>query len=260
MLRLERDDLREAERRFALALLAVQQNAEVVVRVRVVGVDANGRSIRRLRFDDLSFGSQHDAQVVVSVCVIRVECDRLLVRRGRLVQLKPILQDDPEIAVPVGPIGLELEASRDQGDGLLALRLLMRENSREVQRVGMVGLRVEDGAVDLRSGRPLLGLLQHDRDRQRFVEAQRAIGARRLRRPDYPPLLALRSYLKWMPASRDPSAFCGRYSRSTLANARVTVSNSPPPHCRPSVTAVMITSLILMMRKSGWPLPDFRRR
>lgn len=37
--------------------------------------------------------------------------------------------------------------------------------------------------------RPLLGLLQHDRDRQRFVEAERAVVARHVRRPDYAPLL-----------------------------------------------------------------------
>ena len=91
---------------------------------------------------------------------------------------------------------LELEASLDQSDGLLASRLLMGENSREVQRTGMVGRRAEDGAVDLGSGRPLLGLLQHDRHRERFVEAQRAVVARQLRRPDYASLCALMSYLK----------------------------------------------------------------
>ena len=31
------------------------------------------------------------------------------------------------------------------------------------------------------------------------------------------------SYLKWMPASSDPSAFCGLYSRSTLANCSATL-------------------------------------
>ena len=35
---------------------------------------------------------------------------------------------------------------------------------------------------------------------------------------DQPSLFALMSYLKWIPASSDPSAFCGLYSRSTLAN------------------------------------------
>jgi hypothetical protein len=64
-----------------------------------------------------------------------------------------------------------------------------------VQSVGMVGRDFEDPAVDLPRGRPLLGLLQHDRDRQRLVEAQRAVVAR-LPRPDYPSLWALMSYLK----------------------------------------------------------------
>ena len=183
MPRPERDDLREAARGFALPPQAVEQNAEVVVRIRVVGVDSNRGSICRLRFDDTSLRAEDDAEVVVGVRVIRVEGDRLLVRRDRLVQPEPILQDDPEIAVPVGPIGLELETSLDQRDGLVASRLLMGEHSGEVQRTGMVGRDLEDAAVDLRSRRPLLGLLQHDRDRERLVEAQRSVVARQLRRP-----------------------------------------------------------------------------
>ena len=196
MLRPERDHLGEAESRLALSLLAVQQNAEVVVCVRVVGIDTNCGSIRRFRFNDPSLGSEHHAEIAVGIGVIRVECNRMLVRRDRLVQLEPILEDDPEIAVPVRPLGLELETSLDQSDGLLAPRLLVGENPREVQRVGMVGRDFEDPAVDLPGGRPLLGLLQHDRDRQRLVEAQRAVVARLLRRPDYPSLWALMSYLK----------------------------------------------------------------
>jgi hypothetical protein len=53
-----------------------------------------------------------------------------------------------------------------------------------VQRVGMVGGDFENPAVDLPRGCPLLALLQHDRDRQRLVETQRAVVARQLGRPD----------------------------------------------------------------------------
>jgi hypothetical protein len=53
-----------------------------------------------------------------------------------------------------------------------------------VQRVGVVGRDLEDPAVDLPGGRPLLGLLQHDRDRQRLVDAQLAVVAGRVGRPD----------------------------------------------------------------------------
>ena len=60
----------------------------------------------------------------------------------------------------------------------------MGEDAREVQRVGMVGVDFKDPAVDLPRGRPLLGLLQRDRDRQRLVETQRTVVARRLGRPD----------------------------------------------------------------------------
>jgi hypothetical protein len=125
-----------------------------------------------------------------------IERNRVLVCRDRLVQLEPILENDPEIAVPVRPLGLELEASLDQPDGLLAPFLLMGEHSREVQRAGVVGRGLEEPAVDLTGGRPLLVLLERDRDRQRLVEAQRAVVARRLGRPDYPSLLVLMSYLK----------------------------------------------------------------
>ena len=195
MPRPERDHLGEAKSRLALSLLAVQQNAEVVVRVRVVGIYTNCGSIGRFRFNDSSLGSEHHAEIAVSIGVIRVECNRLLVRPDCLVQVEPILEDDAEIAVPVRPLGLELETSLDQSDGLFAPRLLMGENPREVKRVSVVGRDFEDPAVDLPSGRPLLRLLQHDRDRQRLVEAQRAVVGR-LRRPDYPSLWALMSYLK----------------------------------------------------------------
>ena len=115
----------------------------------------------------------------MSVGVVRVERNRVLVRCDRFVQPEPILKDDPEIAVPIRSLWLELEASLDQSNGLLASRLLMSEDAREVQRAGMVGRDLEDPAVDLAGGRPLLALLQRDRDRQRFVQAQRSVVAGR---------------------------------------------------------------------------------
>ena len=119
----------------------------------------------------------------MGVRVLRVEGDRPLVRGDRLVQPEAILQDDPEVAVPVGPIGLELEAPLDQRDGVVAAALLMGEHAGEVQRAGMVGRDLEDASVDLRGRRPLLGLLQRDRDRQRLVDAQRSVVSGRFRRP-----------------------------------------------------------------------------
>ena len=89
------------------------------MRIRVVGVDLDRRSICRLGVGDASLCAKDDAEVVVGVRVVRVEGDCPLVRRDRLVQPEPILQHDPEVAVPVGPIGLELEAPRDQRDGIV---------------------------------------------------------------------------------------------------------------------------------------------
>jgi hypothetical protein len=51
----------------------------------------------------------------------------------------------------------------------------MSEDAGEVQRAGMVRRRFEDAPVDLAGGRPLLGLLQRDRDGERLVDAQRAV-------------------------------------------------------------------------------------
>src|SRR5689334_4318165 len=76
--------------------------------------------------------------------------------------------------------------------------------------------------------------------------------------PAYAVLFAFRSYLKWMPASREPSAFCGRYATSIFANARLTVSALSPSLPSASSTAVTITSFILMTRNSCCPLPALR--
>ena len=74
----------------------------------------------------------------------------------------------------------------------------------------------------------------------------------------YPTLLAFRSNLKCSPGSSDPSGRCGLYSRSTLANFRLTDSaygwSSEPPW----LTAVIVTSFSLMMRNSCCPLPALR--
>ena len=64
-------------------------------------------------------------------------------------------------------------------------------------------------------------LLQLNRQRDGLVDRQLP----RLRRfHRYPTLLAFRSNLKCSPSSSDPSGRCGLYSRSTLANFRLTDS------------------------------------
>ncbi len=129
MLRTQRDDFREAHGRFVRPLLAVQQDAEVVVRVQVLWIDANSGSICRFRFDHLVRGSQDNAEIVVRIGMVRIECNRALICDDRIVQLESILQDDPQVAVPVRPIGLEFETPLDQRDCLVAPGLLMSEHS-----------------------------------------------------------------------------------------------------------------------------------
>ena len=119
MLRPERDHLREAERGLPAAPEAVEQDAEVVVRIGVVGVDADRRSIRRLRVGDASLRTQDDAEVVVRVRVLQVERDSPLVRRDRLVQPEPSCRTIPRLLCQSAPIGLELETPRDQRDGIV---------------------------------------------------------------------------------------------------------------------------------------------
>ncbi len=128
VLRPERDDLTEADDRFLRPLLAVEQDAEVGVRVRVVGARANGGSIGRFRFDRFALRPQEDTEIVVGIGMIWIECNRVLTCRDRLVQPESIAQDDPQIAVPVRLIGLELETPLDQRNGLLAASLLMSEH------------------------------------------------------------------------------------------------------------------------------------
>ena len=141
----------------------------------MVGIDANGGSIRRFRFRRPALRPQDDAEIAVRVGMIRIDRDRLLKRGDRLVQLEAIPQDDAQIAVPVRPIGLELEAPLDQRDASLAPPLLMGEHSGEVHGIGIVGRDLEDPAVDVVRSRPLLVLLQLDRDRDRFVQADGAV-------------------------------------------------------------------------------------
>ena len=129
VLRPERDDFAEADGRFVRPLLAVQQDAEVRIRVGMVGTRANGGSVGRFRFDDIALRPQQDTEIVVRVGMVRVERNRAPTRDDRLVQPEPIPQDDPQVAVPVRPIGLELETPLDQLDCLLAPPLLMGEHS-----------------------------------------------------------------------------------------------------------------------------------
>ena len=197
------DDLREADGRFVRPLLTVEEHAEVVVRVRVLGIYAYCDPIVRFGFFRLAFGPQDHTEIVVRVGVLRFERDRALVCDDRIVELESILQDDPQIAVPVRSLRFELQAPPDQRDCILASCLLMREDAREVQRARMVGRDIKNAAVDVCGSSPLLALLQREGDRHRLVQAEGAVvpGHRSRPRlcaasPNYPSLLPLRSYLK----------------------------------------------------------------
>ena len=103
----------------------------------------------------------------------------MLTSGDRLVQLEAIAQDDPQIAVPVRSIGLELETPLDQLDRPIAPPLLMGEHSRVVDRVGQVGRHLEHAAVDVARRHPLVVLLEPNRDRYRFIQADGAVARHR---------------------------------------------------------------------------------
>ena len=170
----EGDHLGEADGRLVRTLLAVQQDAQVVVGVRVLGMEADRGSIRRLCFLESALRAQHHTEVVVGIGMTRIECDRALVRRRCSLQLESILQDDPEVAVPVCPRPARARDSARSVRLPAAPALLMGEHSREMQRVSIVRRDVENAAVHVRGSRPLLVLLQQDGDRYRFVHAQGA--------------------------------------------------------------------------------------
>ena len=73
---------------------AVQQDAEVGVRVGMLGTRANGGSIGGFRFDDAALRPQQDAEIVVRIGMIRIERNRVLARGDGLIQLESIPQDD----------------------------------------------------------------------------------------------------------------------------------------------------------------------
>src|SRR6185369_4458790 len=119
---------------------------------------------------------------------------------------------------------------------------LVRQQAAVVKGVWMVWRHSEHSGIQLlRLGQVML-LLQLHRQRDGLVDRQ----LRRFHR--YPTLLAFRSNLKCSPGSSDPSCRCGRYSRSTLANFRLTDSAYGWSSAPAWLTAVIVTSLSLMMR------------
>ena len=180
VLRPERDHFAEADDGFVRPLLAVQQDAEVGIRIRVLGADANGGPIGRFRVAQVALRPQEHPEIVVGIGMIRIEGNRAPAGGDRLIQPESIAQDDRQIAVPVRPLGLELDALLNQRDRLIAPALLMREHSRVVERVGKIGRFFEDPAVHVAGSHPLVVLLEPDGDRNRFVQVDRPVGCWRV--------------------------------------------------------------------------------
>ena len=148
------------------------------------------------------------------------------------------LKDDAQVVVAVRAIGISARLRSIERDRFVAPSLLMRQDAGVVQRGGMIRGRLEHAAIQLLGLDELIVLLKQDRERDRLVERQLARrrsdcsrgGAKRspasLTGLGLELLVGLDVVLEVIPASSDPSGFCGLYSRSTLANARLTVSES----------------------------------
>ena len=183
VLRPQRDDLREARRRFARALQPVEQDAEVRVRVDVAGIDRDRRAVLRFGAGRIAGGPQQHAEVVVGVRVARLEGDRAPVRLDRLIEPAGRLKDDAEVAVAVRAIRHDEEAALDELDRLVMPSLLMGEDAGEVERVGMPRVRLEHAAIHLVRCVELVALLQRDRERDGLVDRELARLVRLATRP-----------------------------------------------------------------------------
>ena len=172
VLRPEQDHFAEARDRLLRPLQPVQEDAEVGVRINVIGIQANGCSIGVFGFDRVTRRAQQYAEIAVCIGVIRIERNGPLVGIDGLVEPALRLQDDAQVAITVGPVGPQLQTLFDERDRLVTPPLLMRKHTGIVQGVMVVGGNLKNSAIDLLRLRELLILLQEDGDRNRLLESQ----------------------------------------------------------------------------------------
>ncbi len=150
---------------------ALQQAAQVGVRVGVGRIDRDRAPVGRFGLVVPLLPAQQDAEVVVDVGALRREQQRLLVGvRGRI-DLAGFQQHVAEVAVPVGHRAVLRDRAADRIDGLRAAASLVLQHAHEVQRIGMVGRGLEDALVDLLRVVQPVGAVHGDGKHQRLVEA-----------------------------------------------------------------------------------------
>ena len=163
------------------------------------GIELERRTVGGFGLLRLSAGAQQDAEIVVRIRVARVDRDRAAIGVDRLAKPCGRLQHDAEIAVPVGFVGGKREASLDQRKGLVVSLLLMRKQAGIVQCARVVGRGFEHAAVDLVRRCEFLVLLQQDRDRDRLFERQLARGLAASRGRSGAPLMSAPASLPCWP-------------------------------------------------------------
>ena len=179
MLRPEGDHLRVARCCFLGSSQAIEQDAQVGVRVDVAGVQSNCGAIRSFGFRRPSCRPEQHPEIAVGIRVPGVEGDRTAVGVHGCFQLAVRLQDDAQVAVPVRLIRAQGEAALDERDRVFRLPLLMGKDARVVQRPGMIGGHVEHAPIQLSGRQEVTVPLQLDGECDRLFDRQ--LARRRLR-------------------------------------------------------------------------------
>ena len=105
----------------------------------MVGTQADCGSVGSLGFLRPASGAQQDAEIVVRVSVAGVDRNGAFVLGDRILESAVGLQNNPEIAMPVRLIRAEREAVPDEVDGFIGSALLVRQQAGVVKSVWMVG-------------------------------------------------------------------------------------------------------------------------
>ncbi len=166
MLRPERDHSAETGDGFSRALQAVQQDAEIRVRVDVLRIQLDRGPVRRFGLNRLLCRAQQHAQIAVGIRVARVQGNGAVIGRDRFVQTTRLLECNPEVAVPVRRVRQERQTLLDQLDTIAAAPALMREHPGEVQGGWILAINLENRLVhDVSFFEPIV-LMEIDGDLQ----------------------------------------------------------------------------------------------
>ncbi len=150
----------------------VQDVTQVVVRLRVPGIELDRSTERGHGLVGAAAPAQHDAEVVVGIGAQRVERDCLLVRGHRLVQLSDLFEHVAQVGLDRCRLRCDGGGPADQIERTRRLAELMRQHAAKVQRVGMIRRDGQDTVVEFARLHQAAVLVQPHGQRQRFVRRE----------------------------------------------------------------------------------------